>query len=95
MIYKLRMKANLWFNERVGAMPAAGSTETEKRPLESFRTPESDPKRKRGRGDKREIPHRIEEFYPRGSAGRREARGPRGPRKAAMPHRGNRTKYPK
>ena len=53
------------------------------------------PKATRGRGDPREVTRRIEEFYPRGAAGRREARGPKGPHKAAMPHQGNRPKYPK
>jgi hypothetical protein len=49
----------------------------------------------RGRGDKREVTRRIDEFFPRGSAGRRESRGPRGSSKAAMPTRGSRTKNPK
>jgi len=66
-----------------------------KKPYKSLEPSKFQPKATRGRGDKRETPHRIEEFYPRGAAGRREARGPIGPRKAAMPHQGNRPKYPK
>ena len=49
----------------------------------------------RRRGDKREVVRRIDEFFPRGSAGHRESRGPRGASKAAMPRRGSRTKNPK
>src|SRR6185503_4637791 len=49
----------------------------------------------RGRGDKREVVRRIDEFFPRGSAGRREVRGPRGTSKAVMPRTGSRTKNPK
>jgi hypothetical protein len=92
----LKMKINQWFNEPLGVPRVTDSTETElKKPFESFETSKSQPKRGRGRGDKREVPHRIEEFYPRGAAGRREVHGSQGPHKAAMPHQGNRPKYPK
>jgi hypothetical protein len=66
-----------------------------KKPFEALEHTIPQPKGTRGRGGKREIPRRIEEFYPRGAAGRHEARGPKGPNKAAMPHKGNRPRNPK
>jgi len=48
-----------------------------------------------GRGGKKPSPHRIEEFYPRGAAGRREIHGLTGTRKNVLPNHGNRTKNPK
>ncbi len=48
-----------------------------------------------GRGGKKLSPHRIDEFHPRGAAGRRDIHGLTGPRKNALPNRGNRTKNPK
>lgn len=48
-----------------------------------------------GRGGKKLSPHRIEEFHPRGAAGRREIHGLTGRRKNALPNHGNRTKNPK
>ncbi|HEY5039895.1 MAG TPA: hypothetical protein VIJ93_12555, partial [bacterium] len=48
-----------------------------------------------GRGAKQEAPHRIDEFHPRGAAGRREIHALKDPKKISPPHRGNRPKYPK
>jgi hypothetical protein len=53
------------------------------------------PKPTAGRGGPQEVPRRIEKFYPRGAAGRREVRGTSAPHKAVMPRKGNRPKYPK
>jgi hypothetical protein len=97
-IGKVRLKMNEWFSEPIGAPQVPDSTGTElKKPFETFETPRFQPNRKggRGRGDKREVPHKIEEFYARGPAGRHEGHGPKGPRKAVMAYKGNRQKYPK
>lgn len=96
LVGKVKAKVTQWFGEPLGAPRVPDSTKTElKKPFESFEIRKSARKTTRGRGDPREVPQRIEEFHPRGAAGRREARGPKGPRKAAMPHRGSRPKYPK
>lgn len=97
LVRKLKTKLNQWFNEPVGdAGIVSDSTDSElKKSKKSFKSPAFITKATRGRGDKREVPRRIEEFYPRGAAGRREVRGPKGSHKAAMPHKGNRPKYPK
>jgi hypothetical protein len=96
-IGKVRLKMNEWFSEPLGAPPVPDTTETElKNPQESFVTSQPQALRSggRGRGDAREIQKNIVEFHPRGSAGHRQARGPSGPRKAAMPHKGSRPRYP-
>ena len=67
---------------------------TFKNSLDSLGAFRPQPKLVMGRGGKREIPRRIEEFHPRGSAGRREIHGLSGPRKNVLPRRGNRTKNP-
>jgi hypothetical protein len=98
LVGEVRLKLNEWFSEPLGAPSVPDSTETElKKPYETFETSPFKAKRKggRGRGDQREIPHKVEEFYVRGSAGRRESHGPQGSRKAVMPHKGSRPKYPK
>jgi hypothetical protein len=96
MIDKWISKINQWFGEPLGNVGIwQDTTETElKKPNESFENPKPQPTRMRGRGDKRETTRHIEEFYPRGSAGRREPRGPSGRQKAVMPHQGNRSQYP-
>jgi hypothetical protein len=91
-----KSKINQWFSEPLGVPSMKDTAESElKKPYEAFETSKSQPKRGKGRGDQREVTPRIEKFYPRGAAGRREAHGPQGLRKAAMPHQGNRPKYPK
>lgn len=97
LVKKIKTKLNQWFNEPVGDVGiVSDSTETElKKPKKSFKASGSITKSTRGRGDKREVPRRVEEFYPRGAAGSREVRGPKGTHKAVMPHKGNRPKYPK
>lgn len=95
---KVRLKLNEWFSEPLGNPPVKDTTETElKKPAETFETAKFQANRrgKRGRGGPREVTRKVEEFYPRGSAGRRESRGPRGPRKAVMPRKGNRSRNPK
>jgi len=94
---KLKTKLNEWFNEPVGdvgIVPDHPDTEL-KRPNKAFKAESDVAKATRGRGDKREAPLRIEEFYPRGAAGRREVRGPQGKHKAVMPRKGSRQRYPK
>jgi hypothetical protein len=97
IINQLKMKLNQWFSEPLGDVGiVTDSTQTElKKIYESFETPKFKPVPLRGRGDLMEIQHRIEEFHPRGAAGRREIRRPRGAQKAVMPHLGSRQKYPK
>ncbi len=97
LVKKIKTKLNQWFNEPVGDVGiVSDSTETElKNPKKSFKASASITKATRGRGDKREVPRHIEEFYPRGAAGRREVRGPKGAHKAIMTLKGNRPKYPK
>jgi hypothetical protein len=94
---KIKTKLNQWFNEPVGDVGiVSDSAKIElKQPNKSFKVPAPAVKATRGRGDKREVPRHEEEFYPRGAAGRREMKGPQGVHKAAMPHKGNRPKYPK
>jgi|ERR1035441_4861852 len=95
---KVRLKLNEWFSEPIGEPLVPDSTETElKKPFETFETSKFQANRKggRGRGDQREVTHKVEEFYARGSAGRHESHGPKGARKAVMPHKGSRPKYPK
>ena len=96
MINKLMTKLNQWFSEPLGNTLPSDSAETElKKPFKSFEESKLPTKATRGRGDKREVPNRIEEFHPRGAAGHREGRGPRGASKAVMPHQGNRSRNPK
>ncbi|GEM_PF-1284428 len=97
LVKKIKTKLNEWFNEPVGDVGiVSDSAKTElKNPKKSFKDSASITKATRGRGDKREVPRHVEEFYARGAAGRREVRGPKGTHKAAMPHKGNRPKYPK
>jgi hypothetical protein len=66
-----------------------------KKPKKSFEGGKQDFVEKKSKSDLRLVPRRIEEFHPRGSAGRREARGPKGTHKAVMPNHGNRSKNPK
>jgi|GEM_PF-4441094 len=49
------------------------------------------PKPVGGRGKKKGPTRRIDEFHPRGTAGRREVHAWKGVRKHALPHKGNRT----
>jgi len=67
----------------------------DRKPYESLETPRVQPNPSGGRGGKKEISRRIDEFHPRGAAGRREVRSPLGARKNPLPRRGNRTKNPK
>ena len=93
---KVKLKLNEWFVEPIGEPPTPDNTSTElKKPSGSFGGERSRPDRAGGRGAKREPPPHITEFHPRGTAGRREVRGPRNPGKAVMSHKGNRPKYPK
>jgi hypothetical protein len=97
-IGKARLKMNEWFSEPLGAPPVPDNTGTVlKKPEESFEAskPQTNRKTSRGRGDAREIPKNIAEFHPRGSAGHRQARGPRSAKKVVMPHKGSRPRYPK
>ena len=97
MIGKWITRINGWFSEPfgdTGAVPDSPETGL-KKSFEKFENSRPKSKRLWGRGDKQEIPRKIEEFYPRGAAGRREVRGPRGAQKAVMPHHGNHPKYPK
>src|SRR5579885_516207 len=90
---KVRLMLNEWFSEPLGVPPVQDSTETElKKPAGTFETDrfQANQRGGRGRGGPREVTHKVEEFYPRGSAGRRESHGPKGARKAVMPHKGNR-----
>jgi hypothetical protein len=57
----------------------------------SFENTPDQPSGRKGRGDKREVTKRIDEFFPRGAAGRREAHGPKSFSKTAMPRSGRRT----
>jgi hypothetical protein len=93
---QIKTKLNQWFNEPVGDVGiVSDSAKTElKQPKKSFKVLPPTAKATRGRGDKREVPRHVEEFYPRGAAGRREVKGTQGAHKAAMPHQGNRPKYP-
>jgi hypothetical protein len=97
IVGKIKTKLNEWFNEPVGDMGIVqDKPDTElKRPKKAFKAESIVTKATRGRGDKREVPHRIEEFYPRGAAGRREVRGSQGKHKAVMPHKGSHQRYPK
>ncbi|HXL73541.1 MAG TPA: hypothetical protein VN963_07960 [bacterium] len=97
MIDKLMSKINQWFNEPLGdtgAVPDEKDNEL-KKPKRSFGGTKQDFVEKKSQPDLRLVPRRIEEFHPRGSAGRREARGPKGSHKASMPNHGNRSKNPK
>ncbi len=95
MTSKISKKANPWFTEPLGVLKVPDSAETELiTPVETSRVSMYQTKRKKGRGDRREIPYRIEEFHPRDAAGRREVRGTTRPNKAVMPRRGSRTKFP-
>ncbi|HTA77096.1 MAG TPA: hypothetical protein VK791_08060 [bacterium] len=86
-----------WLSEPLGNLGVVlDSADTELNPPKKVVTePRSKTKVTRGRGDKREVPRHVEEFHPRGAAGRREVRSPQHPHKAVMPHKGNRPKYPK
>jgi hypothetical protein len=86
MINKLMTKLNEWFSEPLGNTLPSDSAETElKHPQPFYERFKALSGRMRGRGDKREPNQRIDEFHPRGAAGRREVRGPRGVSKALMP----------
>jgi hypothetical protein len=97
MIDKLISKINQWFNEPVGdtgVVPDEKDNEL-KRPEKSFEEPKYGGVPMKTQADLKLVPRRIEEFHPRGSAGRRESHGPSGPHKANMPHQGNRSRNPK
>jgi hypothetical protein len=93
---KIKTKLNEWFNEPVGDVGIVqDKPDTElKKPKKVFKVEPIVTKAARGRGDKREVPHRIEAFHPRGAAGRREVHAPQGKHKAAMPHKGSHQRYP-
>jgi hypothetical protein len=99
MIDKLMSKINQWFNEPLGDTGAVPNEEDNelKKPGEAFKGRQygSGPIPMENQADLKLVPRRIEEFHPRGSAGHREGRGPRGAHKANMPHQGNRSKNPK
>ena len=98
IVGKVRLKLSEWFSDPLGRFKTGDAKEDGlKKPYEALETSKFKPNNRagRGRGDKRENPRKIEEFYPRGTAGRHESRGPSGPRKTAMPHKGNWQKYPK
>jgi hypothetical protein len=94
---KLKAKLNEWFNEPVGdvGIIANGPDAELKKTKKVFKVEPVALKTNRGRGDKREVPRHVEEFYSRGAAGRREVRGPKGKHKAVMPHKGSHQRYPK
>jgi hypothetical protein len=92
MIDKLVSKINQWFNEPLGNTLPSDSAETElKRPQSFYENLKSQLSGTKGRGDKREPVKQIMEFHPRGAAGRREVRGPKGFSKAVMPRSGRRS----
>lgn len=91
MIDKLVSKINQWFNEPVGdtgAVPDEKDNEL-KRPGESFKGSQYGPAS--SQPNLRLVPRHEEEFFHRGSAGRKESRGPKGFSKAVMPLSGRRT----
>jgi len=91
MINRFMTKLNEWFAEPLGNTLPSDSAETElKHPRPFYERFKALTGQLRGRGDKREPDKRIDEFHPRGAAGRREVRGPRGVSKAVMPHPGSR-----
>jgi hypothetical protein len=97
MIDKLMSKINQWFNEPVGktgSVPDEPDNELEN-PKRSYEGSKKDFVEKKSQPDLKLVPRRIEEFHPRGSAGRRESHGPNGSHKASMPNHGNRSKNPK
>jgi hypothetical protein len=96
MIDKLVSKINQWFNEPLTDKLQSDSAETDfKKPLPFYENLKSKPKQTDGRGGKREPVKQILEFHPRGAAGRREVRGPKGFSKAVMPRSSRRTTGPK
>ena len=79
-----------------GVQRPIGSVATpSQKSFESTKNTKSVPNRFGGREGKKEVPHRIDEFHPRGSAGRREVSGLKGARKLVLPTQGRRTKNPK
>ena len=66
---RIKAKLNQWFNEPVGDVGiVADSAETElKRPNRAFKISAASTRARRGRGDKKEVPRHVEEFYPRGA----------------------------
>jgi hypothetical protein len=96
MIDKLVSKINQWFNEPLGNALPSDSTGTElKKPNSFYDNLKSRLDQTTGRSGQREPVKQIMEFHPRGAAGRREVRGPKGFSKAVMPHSGRRTTGPK
>ena len=94
-VKKEKSKLAQWFSQPVPSPGAASKKTLTPKPYGPSTSSSYQPKGSRGRGDQEKAPHRIDEFYPRGSAGHREGRGPRGVAKAVMPRRGNRTKNPR
>jgi hypothetical protein len=96
MIDKLVSKINRWFNEPLANTVPSDSAGTDfKKTLPFYENLKSKPNQTGGRGGKREPVKQILEFHPRGAAGRREVRGPKGFSKAVMPRSGRRTTGPK
>jgi hypothetical protein len=96
LIDNFRWKVLHWFDDPLGEISALEPKETHlKETCECFDLSRTEPRSNGGRGAKQVAPHRIDEFHPRGAAGRREIHGLKGPRKVSLPHRGNRPKYPK
>jgi hypothetical protein len=92
MIDKLISKISGWFNEPLGNTLPSDSTQTElKKPQSFYDNLKSQLNPVKGRGGKREPVKQIMEFHPRGAAGRREVRGPKGFSKAVMPRSGRTT----
>ena len=83
---KFMTKINEWFKEPLGNTVSSDSAETDlQKPRPFYEKFKFLPEGLRGRGDKREPNKRIDEFHPRGEAGRREVRGSRSASKAVMP----------
>ena len=91
MTNKLNPKLNQNSNKPSGNRKKSDMSEAEAELKKSYLNTPTQPGGRRGRGDKREVTKRIDEFFPRGAAGRREAHGPKSFSKAVMPRSGRRT----
>jgi hypothetical protein len=90
---KMRMKMAHWFINPLGIKPVIDSVESPNQEIpETTGIPKPQPVRMGGRGGKKEVPVRINEFHLRGSAGRRETHTLKGRRNRKISHQGNRPK---
>jgi len=90
---KVRVKIAHWFINPLGIAPVVDSVESPNHEIpETTGIPKSQPVRMGGRGGKKEVPVRINEFHLRGSAGRRETHTLKGRRNRALSHQSNKVK---